>query len=149
MSEDKNSGAFVWGFVAGAAAAAVYTLLKAPRSGHETIEQLKGQGVKLKTRAEEMAGDLMHRGEETASDWQQAAHSGWQQTADTGPQYWQADLADTTQDAKAAAEDVVGQIQEQAAEAMDAAQAEVADAVETVQNDAVSAVEQAEDVFKS
>ncbi len=73
MSEKQSSNAFVWGFLAGAAATAVYTLLKTPRSGHETIEQIKGQGSRLKTRAEEKVGGLRRHAEETTDGWQYAA----------------------------------------------------------------------------
>ncbi len=125
MSDKQSSSAFVRGFLAGAAAAAVYTLLKVPRSGHETIDQIKGQGSKLKTRAGEKVDGLMHHAEQTPT--------GWQDFAPGGPQYWQADLQDTGQRAQSAAEDVAQEAQEQAAEVVDTAQAEFTDAAQTVQ----------------
>ncbi len=41
MAEQKGSNAFFWGFVLGAAAGAVATLLKTPRSGKETIGEIR------------------------------------------------------------------------------------------------------------
>ncbi len=149
MSKEKSSGAFVWGFLAGAIAATAYTLLKTPRSGQETIAQIKGQGARLKTRAEEMAGDLLHHADDTAAGWQQTAETGWQQATGTGPQYWQADLEGAARQANAAAEDIVEQVQEQADETADAVQATAAQAVDAMQDQAADAVEKAEDILKS
>ncbi len=124
MNEKKSSGAFFWGFIAGAAAAGIYTLLKTPRSGREMIEQVKGQGVRLKSKAEEMTGAAMRQSGPAATDWQY--------TSPATPQYWQADLHETAQQAQGAADDAAQAVGEQAAEAIEAAQAEAGDAADAV-----------------
>jgi gas vesicle protein len=114
----------VWGFLAGAAASAVYTLLKTPRSGHETIDQIKGQGSRLKTQAGDKMGGLLHHAEESTGGWPGAAPS--------APQYWQADLQDTAQQAQAAVENIAKQTQDQGDQAVDAVQAAAGDAMESI-----------------
>lgn len=125
MSDKKGSSVFAWGFLAGAVAAAVYTLLKTPRAGHETIEQIKGEGAKLKTRAGELAGGLRRQADDTTTAWYEAAQP--------APQYWQADLQDAVQQAQSTATEMAQDGQEQATEAVEAVQAEASDLAEAAE----------------
>jgi gas vesicle protein len=67
MPKNKESNAFFWGFVLGAVAGAALTLLKTPRSGKETIGEIRARGRQLRSRGDDFAkrsasqvGDLAH-----------------------------------------------------------------------------------------
>jgi gas vesicle protein len=111
MSEKQGSNSFFWGFVAGAAATAVYTLLKTPRSGREIIEQARTQ-----------ANQMLGRSQNVAYDWQQATPS--------AAQSWQSQAEDLAQQAQRAAADAAQTAQEQAGQAAAAGQAAVEDLAE-------------------
>lgn len=111
MSEKQGSNSFFWGFVAGAAATAVYTLLKTPRSGREIIEQVKTQ-----------ANQMLGRSQNAAYDWQQATPS--------AAQSWQSQAEDLAHQAQRAATDAAQAAQEQAGQAAAAGQAAVEDLAE-------------------
>ena len=101
MSEKQSSHAFFWGFVAGAVATAAYTLLKTPRSGRETIDQVKSQ-----------ANQLLGRSQHAASSWQepvQAAARNWQAQAEDSAKQAQATVQDAAQKAETAAQETVQQ----------------------------------------
>ena len=66
MAEQKGSNAFFWGFVLGAAAGAVATLLKTPRSGKETIGEIR-------SRAD--ASAVVGKGSSQVSDFSYSAQS--------------------------------------------------------------------------
>ena len=62
MSErNSSSGTFVLGFVVGVTAGAVAALLLTPRSGQETIGQIRARGRRLKQRAEEFGNQARQR----------------------------------------------------------------------------------------
>lgn len=103
MSEKQGSNSFFWGFVAGAAATAVYTLFKTPRSGREIIEQVKTQ-----------TNELLGRSQNAAHDWQQATQS----TA----QRWQSQAEELAYQAQRVARDAAQATQEQADDLAEAAQ---------------------------
>ena len=71
MSEQKGSNAFFWGFVLGAAAGVVATLLKTPRSGKETIGEIRSRGKQMRTSAAELVG----KGSSQVSDFSYSAQS--------------------------------------------------------------------------
>ena len=71
MAKQKESNAFFWGFVLGAAAGAVLTLLKTPRSGKETIGEIRSRGKEMRT----LAGDLVGKGSSQVSDYATSAQS--------------------------------------------------------------------------
>ena len=71
MAEQKGSNAFFWGFVFGAAAGAVATLLKTPRSGKETIGEIRSRGQQMRTSAAELVG----KGSSQVSDFSYNAQS--------------------------------------------------------------------------
>lgn len=112
MSQKQSSHSFFWGFVAGAAATAVYTLLKTPRSGRETIDQIRGQANQMLGRS-------------------QSAASGWQEPFQTTASTWQSQAERAAKQAQAVAQDTAGQVQEQVADVVEAGQEAASDAVES------------------
>ena len=89
MSEKKESNAFFWGFVLGAAAGAVLTLLKTPRSGKETIGEIRARGQQLRNRGVDYAdktasqmGDFGQKAQSQAEDFASQAKSQAQDAAD-------------------------------------------------------------------
>lgn len=111
MSEKQSSNAFFWGFVAGAIATGIYTLLKTPRSGREIVEQVRTQ-----------ADQLLGRSQKSAQDWQQA-------TRPTAPS-WQAQAEQAASQAQAAAQDLAQATTEQAGAVTEAAQSAASDMAE-------------------
>ena len=71
MAEQKGSNAFFWGFVLGAAAGAVATLLKTTRSGKETIGEIRSRGKQMRISAAELVG----KGSSQVSDYAYSAQS--------------------------------------------------------------------------
>lgn len=106
---------FFWGFVAGAAATAAYTLLKTPRSGSDTIDQIKGQADKL-----------LGRSQSAASDWQEPARA--------AARNWQTQAEDTAHQAQASAQEAAQQVQQQAADVVEAGQEAASDVVESAKD---------------
>jgi gas vesicle protein len=106
MSEKKESNAFFWGFVLGAAAGAAVTLLKTPRSGKETIGEIRSRGRHLRSRGDDFAN-------RTASQMSDLAQSA--QTQVDKAQSQATDLANQTKDdlqtaGEAVADEVEGAI---------------------------------------
>ncbi|MEL7644932.1 MAG: YtxH domain-containing protein [Anaerolineaceae bacterium] len=52
MSESKNFGSFVMGFVVGALSGAIASLLMAPQTGDETRQLIKDKAIELKEKGD-------------------------------------------------------------------------------------------------
>lgn len=114
MSEKQSSNAFFWGFVAGAVATGIYTLLKTPRSGREIVEQVRTQ-----------ADQLLGRSQKETQHWQQATHP-------TAPG-WQAQAEQAASQAQAAAQDMAQAATEQAGAVVEAGQSAASDMAKAAQ----------------
>jgi len=55
MSEQKNFGAFVMGFVIGSLSGAIASLLLAPQSGEETRQIIKDRAIELKDKVKRLS----------------------------------------------------------------------------------------------
>ena len=121
MSEKKESNAFFWGFVLGAAAGAVWTLLKTPRSGKETIGEIRSRGQEMRT----LAGDLVGKGSSQVSDYATSA-----QSQASKMQSQASDLADQ---AMTQAQDAGEVVAEQVEETVDAASGLVEETIDVVE----------------
>jgi gas vesicle protein len=89
MSEKKESNAFFWGFVFGALAGAAWTMLNTPRSGKETIGEIRARGRQLRSRGTEFAdkavsqaGDIEQKAHSQASDLAEQAQTQVQEAAE-------------------------------------------------------------------
>lgn len=67
--------AFIFGFVVGAAAGAVQSLLNAPQSGQETRRQIEAWLAQWQTRAADMADQTRYRAAETMHRTQEDAQA--------------------------------------------------------------------------
>ncbi len=114
MSEKQSSSAFFWGFMAGAVATGVYTLLKTPRSGREIIEQVRTQ-----------ADQLLGRSQKDVQNWQEATRS--------SAQSWQAQAEKAASQAQAAAQDMAQAVEKQASAVAEATQSAASDVAEPAQ----------------
>lgn len=121
MAEQKESNAFFWGFVLGAAAGAVATLLKTPRSGKETIGEIRSRGQQMRTSAAELVG----KGSSQVSDFSYSA-----QSQASKMQSQANDLADQ---AMRQAQDAGEVVVEQVEETVDAAGDVVVETIEVVE----------------
>lgn len=86
MSEKKESNAFFWGFVLGAAAGAVMMLLKTPRSGKETIGEIRARGQQLRLRGEDFAGKTTSQMNDLAQSAQTEMDKAQSQVSDLADQ---------------------------------------------------------------
>jgi gas vesicle protein len=123
MSEKQSSHAFFWGFVAGAVATAAYTLLKTPRSGRETIDQIKGH-----------ANQLLGRTQNAASDWQEPARTAarsWQTQTEDAAKQTQATVQEAAEQTQDKVQEAAQQVQDQASEVVAAGQEAVGDLAES------------------
>ena len=133
MAEQKGSNAFFWGFVLGAAAGAVATLLKTPRSGKETIGEIRARGQQMRTSAAELVG----KGSSQVSDYSYSAQS--------QASRMQSQVNDLADQAKDQANDLAGQAKAQTQEAGEvvAEQVEVTvDAAGDVVDETIEVVEE-------
>ena len=133
MAEQKGSNAFFWGFVFGAAAGAVATLLKTPRSGKETIGEIRSRGQQMRTSAAELVG----KGSSQVSDYSYSAQS--------QASRMQSQVNDLADQAKDQANDLAGQAIAQTQEAGEvvAEQVEVTvDAAGDVVDETIEVVEE-------
>jgi gas vesicle protein len=64
MSEQKNFGAFVMGFVIGSLSGAIASLLLAPQSGEETRQIIKDRAIELKDKSQETFEETKKKAEE-------------------------------------------------------------------------------------
>ena len=132
MAKQKESNAFFWGFVLGAAAGAVWTLLKTPRSGKETIGEIRARGQEMR----ELAGDLMGKGSSQVSDY---AYSAQSQASKV-----QSQVNDLADQAKTQANDLADQAMSQAQDAGEV----VADQVEETVDAASGVVDETIEVVE-
>jgi gas vesicle protein len=64
MSEQKNFGAFVMGFVIGSLSGAIASLLLAPQTGEETRQIIKDRAIELKDKSQETFEETKKKAEE-------------------------------------------------------------------------------------
>jgi gas vesicle protein len=64
MSEQKNFGAFLMGFVIGSLAGAITSLLLAPQTGEETRQIIKDRAIELKDKSQETFEETKKKAEE-------------------------------------------------------------------------------------
>ena len=121
MAEQKESNAFFWGFVLGAAAGAVWTLLKTPRSGKETIGEIRSRGQEMRA----LAADLMGKGSSQVSDFSYSAQS--------QASKMQSQVSDLADQAMSQAQDAGEVVVEQVEETVDAAGDVVDETIEVVE----------------
>jgi gas vesicle protein len=64
MSEQKNFGAFLMGFVIGSLSGAIASLLLAPQTGEETRQIIKDRAIELKDKSQETFEETKKKAEE-------------------------------------------------------------------------------------
>jgi gas vesicle protein len=64
MSEQKNFGAFLMGFVIGSLSGAIASLLLAPQTGEETRQIIKDRAIELKDKSQETFEETKRKAEE-------------------------------------------------------------------------------------
>lgn len=121
MAEQKGSNAFFWGFVLGMAAGAAWTLLKTPRSGKETIGEIRSRGQEMRA----LAGDLLGKGSSQVSDYAYSAQS--------QASKMQSQVSDLAGQAMSQAQDAGEVVVEQVEETVDAASGAVDETIEVVE----------------
>ena len=121
MAKQKESNAFFWGFVLGAAAGAAWTLLKTPRSGKETIGEIRSRGQEMRA----LAGDLMGKGSSQVSDFSYSAQS--------QASKMQSQVSDLADQAMSQAQDAGEVVAEQVEVTVDAAGNVVDETIEVVE----------------
>jgi gas vesicle protein len=68
MDNDKNSGAFLTGFILGGLVGAVTALLMAPQPGEKTRLQIQERGTELKGQIDNIAQEARGQTEKLATD---------------------------------------------------------------------------------
>lgn len=121
MAEQKGSNAFFWGFVLGATAGAVATLLKTPRSGKETIGEIRSRGKQMRISAAELVG----KGSSQVSDYSYSAQS--------QASRMQSQANDLAGQAKTQTQEASEVVAEQVEESVDAAGDVVVETIEVVE----------------
>lgn len=116
MAENR-SRAFAFGFLVGAVGGLAFALLKTPRSGKETIDQVRGQGIRLKTRAQEFAGQTRQKATDQIGRVQEDAASQVKSMQQTG-EAWVSDVKESAGSQAGDAQDI---IEAQFAEVVDTA----------------------------
>jgi gas vesicle protein len=64
MSESKNFGAFVMGFIVGSLSGAIVSLLLAPQTGEETRQIIKDRAIELKDKGQSTFEETKKKAEE-------------------------------------------------------------------------------------
>ena len=131
MSKERGSSAFAWGFILGAVGASVYTLMKTPRSGEETMTRLKGQ-------VQNIFGSREPATDTAWQDWNSQVGRSAQDTVD--------DLKDVADDVKHEArrtvkqtgrevEDLVDEVKDQTKDAVKKTEREVEDLADAIEDE--------------
>lgn len=69
---DQGPAAFIIGFLLGATAGIAAALMTAPRSGEETVSEIRERGIQLKMRAEEFTAETRQRAVDQAHKLQES-----------------------------------------------------------------------------